>query len=72
MTVEAKLNAFYNKIADEENRETFKHALGFKTTKMFIKVRWNDKIPYDFLREIIDYKREIRKEDTSFWMPKEE
>lgn len=129
MTVEAKLNEFYNKIADEENRETFKHvvnwikevypglelaykwnqpmfledgkfiislniakphfsiapeytpmrkfedkahALGFKTTKMFIKVRWNDKIPYDFLREIIDYKREIRKEDTSFWMPKEE
>lgn len=29
MTVEAKLNEFYSKIADEENRETFKHVVNW-------------------------------------------
>ena len=41
--------------------------LGYNTTKMLIKVKWNDTIDYEFLRQIIDFNIADKKECNSFW-----
>lgn len=41
--------------------------LGYQTTKMLIKIKWDDNIDFDFIDEIIRFNIEDKKECETFW-----
>lgn len=41
--------------------------IGYKTTKMLIKVKWTDPVDYDFIGEMIRFNIKDKKECQSFW-----
>lgn len=43
-------------------------ALGYATTKMLIKIKWNQDVDYDFMKDVISFKIEDKKECESFWI----
>lgn len=50
--------------------ETFKaraESLGYQTSKMFIKIGWDQKVDYEFLTDIIEFNREDKRGSLTFW-----
>lgn len=42
-------------------------SLGFATSKMLIKIKWKQEVNYEFLREVISFNIEDKKDCESFW-----
>ena len=41
--------------------------LGYTRTKMHIQIRWDQEIDYNFIKNIIDFKIEDKKEHKNYW-----